>query len=288
MADEINYAELKKGGYMKQKQKGYGSLRLKVIGGNLTAENIKTVSEVAEKYGQGYVHMTSRQGIEIPFIKVEQLAEVKEVLIKGGVEAGVCGPRVRTVTACQGSEICPSGCIDTYTLAKELDERYFGRELPHKFKFGVTGCQNNCLKAEENDVGIKGGMDIEYREDLCFSCGVCIKACRSGALSLADGKVVLDPAKCNNCARCVKSCPADAWIGTPGYIVSFGGTFGNFVYKGEEIVPLIKDKETLFRVTDAAIEYFEENAKPGERFRKTLERLGTEGLTEKVNAAYKG
>ncbi|MFR0781422.1 MAG: hypothetical protein ACLSHP_00200 [Coprococcus sp.] len=28
--------------------------------------------------------------------------------------------------------------------------------LPHKFKFGVTGCQNNCLKAEENDVGIKG------------------------------------------------------------------------------------------------------------------------------------
>ena len=137
-------------------------------------------------------------------------------------------------------------------------------------------------------MGIKGGMDIEYREDLCFSCGVCIKACRSGALSLADGKVVLDPAKCNNCARCVKSCPADAWTGTPGYIVSFGGTFGNFVYKGEEIVPLIKDKETLFRVTDAAIEYFEENAKPGERFRKTLERLGTEGLTEKVNAAYKG
>ena len=96
--------------------------------------------------------MTSRQGIEIPFIKVEELAEVKEALSKGGVGTGVCGPRVRTVTACQGSEVCPSGCIDTYTLAKELDERYFGRELPHKFKFGVTGCQNNCLKAEENAV----------------------------------------------------------------------------------------------------------------------------------------
>ena len=47
---------------------------------------------------------------------------VKEELAKGGVGTGVCGPRVRTVTACQGSEICPSGCIDTYTLAKELDE----------------------------------------------------------------------------------------------------------------------------------------------------------------------
>lgn len=75
---------------MRQKQKGYGSLRLAVVGGNLTAENIKTVAEVAEKYGRGYVHMTSRQGIEIPFIKVEELAEVKEALAKGGVGTGVC------------------------------------------------------------------------------------------------------------------------------------------------------------------------------------------------------
>ena len=78
MAQKVDYAALKKGGYMRQKQKGYGSLRLAVIGGNLTAENIKKVAEVAEKYGRGYVHMTSRQGIEIPFIKVEELAEVKE------------------------------------------------------------------------------------------------------------------------------------------------------------------------------------------------------------------
>ena len=105
---------------------------------------------------------------------------------------------------------------------------------------------------------------------------------------MVDGKIILDASKCNNCARCVKSCPTDAWEGTPGYIVSFGGTFGNFVYKGEEILPIIEDKDTLFRVTDAAIEYFEENAKPSERFRKTLERLGDEGLREKVMAAYKG
>ena len=261
MAQNVDYAALKKGGFMKQKQKGFGSLRLAVVGGNLTAKNIQTVAEVAEKYGKGYVHMTSRQGIEIPFIKVEDLEKVKEELAAGGVQTGVCGPRVRTVTACQGSEICPSGCIDTYTLAKELDERYFGRELPHKFKFGVTGCQNNCLKAEENDVGIKGGMTVEYKEDACISCGVCVKACRLEALTMKDGKIEINTDKCNNCARCVKSCPTDAWVGTPGYIVSFGGTFGNFVYKGQELVPIIRDKDTLFRVTDAAINYFEENAK---------------------------
>ncbi|SEK81143.1 Dissimilatory sulfite reductase (desulfoviridin), alpha and beta subunits [Pseudobutyrivibrio ruminis] len=288
MAEKIDYKALKAGGFMSQKQKGYGSLRLAVVGGNLDASAIKTVAEVAEKYGHGYVHMTSRQGIEIPFIHVNDLEKVKEELQEGGVYTGVCGPRVRTITACQGSEICPSGCIDTYTLAQELNDRYFGRELPHKFKFGVTGCQNNCLKAEENDVGVKGGMTVEYKEDACISCGVCVKACREGALTMKDGKVEIDNAKCNHCARCVKSCPTDAWVGTPGYIVSFGGTFGNKIHKAEELVPIIRDKETLFRVTDAAIDYFEANAKPSERFRATLTRLGDEGIREALDKAYQG
>lgn len=273
---------------MRQKQKGYFSLRLQVVGGNLTAENVRTISEVAEKYGRGYVHMTSRQGVEIPFIRFEDIEEVKEALLAGGVKPGVCGPRVRTVTACQGSEICPSGCIDTYTLAQELDRRYFGRELPHKFKFGVTGCQNNCLKAEENDLGIKGGMVVNYVESDCIGCGVCIKACRENALRMEGNKVVIDAAKCNNCARCVKSCPTDAWKGESGYIVSFGGLFGNKIYKGESIVPIIKDKETLFRVADAAINFFEENAAAGERFRFTLQRVGEDKFKKVIKEAYDG
>lgn len=202
---KIDYAALKKGGFMKQIQKGYGSLRLQVIGGNLTAENIKTIAEVAEKYGHGYVHMTSRQGVEIPFIKAEELEEVKAELAKGGVKPGVCE-----------------------------------------------------------------------------------KVCRQEAIKLVDGKIVLDDSKCNYCGRCVKSCPTDAWEGKSGYIVSFGGTFGNAIYKGDEFVPFIEDKETLFRVTDAAIDYSQDNAKPSERLRKTLERLGEDGLKEKLEIAYKG
>lgn len=288
MASNVDYASLKKGGFMRQKQKGYFSLRLQVVGGNLTAENIKTVSEVAEKYGHGYVHMTSRQGIEIPFIRFEDIEEVKEALAKGGVNPGVCGPRVRTVTACQGQEICPSGCINTYELAKELDQRYFGRELPHKFKFGVTGCQNNCLKAEENDLGVKGGMVVSYVKSDCINCGVCVKACREGALTMTEDGIEIDADKCNNCGRCVKSCPTDAWKGESGYILSFGGLFGNKIYKGESLVPIIKDKETLFRVADAAISFFEENANAGERFRFTIQRVGEDKFRKKIEEAYYG
>ncbi|WP_449075718.1 4Fe-4S binding protein, partial [Ruminococcus sp.] len=225
----VDYSTLKKGGFMRQKQKNNFSLRLRVVGGNLTAKQLAKIAEVAENFGDGYVHLTSRQSVEIPFIKLDDVENVKAALAEGDVEPGVCGPRVRTITACQGQAICPSGCIDTYSLAKELDDRYFAKELPHKFKFGITGCQNNCLKSEENDLGIKGGIKVDWRESDCIGCGVCVKACRQGAITLEDGKISVDKSKCNFCGRCYKACPTDAWDTVHGYIVSFGGLFGNSI-----------------------------------------------------------
>lgn len=285
---KVDYATLKKGGFMRQKQKNNFSLRLQVVGGYLTAENLKKVAEVAEKYGDGHVHLTSRQSVEIPFIKLEDVEIVKDELAKGGCKPGVCGPRVRTVTACQGSEVCPSGNIDTYDIAKKLNERYFGKELPHKFKFGVTGCQNNCLKAEENDVGIKGGVEIAWIQDKCINCGVCAKVCREDAITIEEGMITVDYNKCNNCGRCVKSCPTDAWDAVPAYIVSFGGLFGNNIAKGETPLPLITKEEQLYRVTDAAIDFFAENGNPSERFRFTIDRVGKEKFIKKMEEAYHG
>lgn len=284
----IDYSALKKGGFMRQKQKGMFSLRLQVIGGTLTAENLQVIYQVAEKFGKGYVHLTSRQGVEIPYIRVEDIEEVKEELAKGGCKPGVCGPRVRTVTACQGNTVCPSGNVDCYKIATELDRRYYARELPHKFKFGVTGCQNNCLKAEENDVGVKGALDVKWDKDKCIFCGVCEKACRVGALTIEGDNILLDESKCNYCGRCAKACPTEAWDGEEAYIVSFGGLFGNTINQGLSILPLIKSEEQLYRVTDSAIQFFDDNGKPSERFKFTIDRVGWDALKKVVEEAYYG
>lgn len=282
----VDYKALKNGGFMHQVQKNHFSLRLKVIGGNLTADQLIAIAEISKKYGDGYVHLTSRQSVEIPFINLADVGQVKSGLKLGGVDTGVCGPSVRTVTACQGSKICPSGCIDTYPLAVEISERYSGRELPHKFKFGVTGCMNNCLKAEENDFGVKGGYIFEWIKDACTLCGVCVKACREEAVTKTDGEILLDESKCKNCGRCVKSCPFDAWKSKPGYIISCGGTFGNLIAKGEQFLPIARDKETLFRVADAALDFFEKHANPSERFRTAIERTSWDDFKLQINEAY--
>ena len=281
-----DYATLKKGGFMRQKQKNNFSLRLRVVGGQMTAKQLAKVAEVADQFGHGYVHFTSRQGVEIPFIKLDDIDAVKAALAEGEVQPGVCGPRVRTITACQGAETCPNGCIDTENLAVELDQRYFGRDLPHKFKFGITGCQNNCLKAGENDVGIKGGVQVQWQSEKCIQCGVCVKACRSGAITLENGKIEIDRSKCNYCGRCAFGCPTDAYETTPGYIVSFGGLFGNRISKGEPIIPFIGDHDKLLKVCDAAIQWFDDNANPSERFKFTIERVGEDKFNKAILDAY--
>ena len=154
------------------------------------------------------------------------------------------------------------------------------------YEFTVVADDDDSLSIA--DIGIKGGMEVTWVKDKCINCGVCEKACRTGAIKCTGTEVTVDYSKCNNCGRCVKSCPTDAWEGKSGYIVSFGGLFGNHIYKGETILPLITDEDTLFRVTDAAIGFFEKNANPGERFRLLLQRVGEDEFRKEIQAAYKG
>ena len=103
---------------------------------------------------------------------------------------------------------------------------------------------------------------------------------------MQDGKVAVDYDKCNYCGRCAKSCPTDAWDAPSAYIISFAGTFGNSISKGESPLPLIRTEEQLFRVCDAAIQFFADNAKPSERFKFTLDRVGREEFYKKIKEAY--
>lgn len=286
---DVDYKELKKGGFMRQVQPGSFSMRLRIVGGQIKSEQLRGVYEVSQKYGHGYVHLTSRQGIEIPFIKLEDIDIVKQELAQAGLETGACGPRVRTITACQGKAICPSGLIDTTVLAQELDERYFARDLPHKFKFGITGCRNNCLKAEENDLGIKGGMKPEWNGTECSFCSLCEAVCPVQAISINkdDQSLAFEASSCNYCGRCVKSCPTEAWQGESGFILSFGGRFGNTIAVGSQLLPIIFSTEKLFEVIDHTLAFFEKYGKQGERFGKTLERVGWDLLQQDLEEVLK-
>ena len=46
--------------------------------------------------------------------------------------------------------------------------------------------------------------------DDCIACGLCEAECKQNCISEADGKYVIDAAKCVDCGDCAKVCPVEA------------------------------------------------------------------------------
>jgi dissimilatory sulfite reductase (desulfoviridin) alpha/beta subunit len=153
---EIDALALKSKGFFQQAEKNKFSLRICASGGAVTTGYLKKAMEIADAYGEGQIHLTTRQQIEIPHIPAENLEATQRMLADFGIRTFTGGARVRTVVACQGSRVCKFGQIETGDLAREIQDAYYGRELPAKLKIAVTGCKNNCAKVEANDVGIRG------------------------------------------------------------------------------------------------------------------------------------
>jgi len=123
-------------------------------GGEVTADGLIAVGQVAKKYGL-YTKITGGARVDLFGARLEQLPPIWEELIAAGFESGhAYGKSLRTVKSCVGSTWCRYGVDDSMALAIELENRYKGLRTPHKIKFGVSGCTRECAEAQGKDVGI--------------------------------------------------------------------------------------------------------------------------------------
>ncbi len=266
---------------MRQAEAGLFSVRLHVVGGRLATPQLRAIQDAADRFGRGEIHLTSRQGVEIPFVPQDSLSVLKEFLAPSGVGVGVCGPTVRTVTACQGCRVCPSGVIDSPELAEAVDRELYGKPVPHKFKVGISGCVNNCMKAEENDAGIKGWIEPRWEKSACDFCGICEAVCPSKAIviSAGDGRLVIDPELCIGCGDCITSCPSGSMREkSHGYRIFAGGKFGRRPSLGKRILGVLRTKEEAMEAILAVLDFFRVHGKPRERFGDTLQGTGYPAL----------
>lgn len=56
-----------------------GASRIRVPGGYLNAEVLSTIQKIAQKYGNGFIHLTTRQGFEIEGIRLEDMDEINKM-----------------------------------------------------------------------------------------------------------------------------------------------------------------------------------------------------------------
>jgi nitrite reductase (NADH) large subunit len=126
----------------------------RIPGGEITAEKLIVLGEVARRYGL-YTKITGGQRIDLLGARVHQLPHIWRDLIAAGFESGhAYGKAMRTVKSCVGSTWCRYGVQDSVALAIRLENRYKGLRSPHKIKLAVSGCTRECAEAQGKDVGV--------------------------------------------------------------------------------------------------------------------------------------
>lgn len=150
----------------------------RMYGGVTTADDLKKIAEIVQKYNVPLVKMTGGQRIALIGVKKEDLTHVWEEL---GMPSGYAyGKTLRTVKTCVGSQFCRFGTQDSMALGIKLEKKFERLDTPHKFKMGVSGCPRNCAESGIKDVGIvgidgaweiyvagNGGTDLRAGDLLC-------------------------------------------------------------------------------------------------------------------------
>jgi nitrite reductase (NADH) large subunit len=123
-------------------------------GGETTADELRRIADVVDKYKIPTVKVTGGQRIDLLGVKKEDLVNVWRDI---GMPSGhAYAKALRTVKTCVGSEWCRFGTQDSTQMGKDLERALWRMYAPHKVKLAVSGCPRNCAEAGIKDVGVIG------------------------------------------------------------------------------------------------------------------------------------
>jgi sulfite reductase (ferredoxin) len=142
-----------------QRQAGVQMVRIKIPFGGITANQLRRIAELSERYTTGVGHVTTRQDIQLHF------AELKDVpaMMRGLAEVGLttreaCANTVRNVTGCHLAGVCQGEVFDitpyAKTVAYHLLRNPLNQSLPRKFKIAFSGCKHDCALTPIHDIGL--------------------------------------------------------------------------------------------------------------------------------------
>ena len=158
ITEEQFKGERLKYGVYAQRQLGYHLVRTKIHSGRLSARAFHALADAADRYGDGGVHLTSRQDAQFYYVKLESLPDIMEALHQAGITTeGASGNTLRNMTHCDYSGACAKEVLAVGPLTETVSRYFLGhplsRGLPRKIKITFSGCADDCATAFTEDIG---------------------------------------------------------------------------------------------------------------------------------------
>jgi sulfite reductase (ferredoxin) len=145
-------------GIYEQRESGTYMLRVRFPAGGVLPDHLRRLGEVASSFGNGVLHITTRQEFQVHRVPLESILPALRSLAAAGLSTkGGGGNTVRNITACFDSGVCPHEVFDVAPYAVALTERFMpdplSFQLPRKYKIAFAACNRDCSGATVNDVG---------------------------------------------------------------------------------------------------------------------------------------
>jgi sulfite reductase (ferredoxin) len=141
-----------------QRQSGVQMIRIKLPYGRVSSEQLHRIAYVSDKYSTGRLHITTRQDIQIHYVKIDDTPELWAELDKDEVTIReACGNTVRNVTASELAGIDPDEPFDVTPYAEAVFQ-YFLRnpicqEMGRKFKIAFSSSEKDTALSYLHDIG---------------------------------------------------------------------------------------------------------------------------------------
>ncbi|MBA2699876.1 MAG: nitrite/sulfite reductase [Nocardioidaceae bacterium] len=135
----------------------YFMLRIRIDGGQLTTEQLRTIADISTTYARDTADITDRQNIQLHWVRVEDVPAIWARLEAVGLDTQeACGDCPRVVLGSPLAGIAAEELIDPTSAIDEISARYIGdpqfSNLPRKFKTAITGHPSLDVAPEVNDV----------------------------------------------------------------------------------------------------------------------------------------
>ena len=144
----------------------YFMMRVRLDGGALSTEQIRTLAGISRDFARGTADITDRQNLQFHWITVESVPEIWRRLEGAGMQTiEACGDTPRVILGSPVAGISADEIIDPTPVIAEIVERFIGDEslsnLPRKFKSAITGHPSLDVVHEINDISLVGVVHPE-------------------------------------------------------------------------------------------------------------------------------
>ena len=151
-------------------QESYFMLRLANANGHLTAEQLRAVGEVAAEYatgpvsnpefGDAWIDFTTRQSIQLHWLKLEDIPDIWEKLEGVGLSSRSSGgDTMRNISGCPVAGRDEHEFVDSQPVLDEITAKLRADDdlanMPRKFNISVTGCREGCAQDSINGIGLE-------------------------------------------------------------------------------------------------------------------------------------